>query len=252
MTQRLVVGVLTPHTAAGPEVELPAMTGGRLDTIVSRTQSLDEETPPREVPPAHAELRASTQTPAFDRAAVTFGDRTLAAVVHASTTTGYVVGARDEADLLERLNQHFEVPAVVSGAAVVAALRRHGVERVQLMHPPWFDGELDGLGAAYFGSQGLDAVVTRATSLPDDPGLVDPHRVAEWLLPHVEDRAEAVFLAGNGFRAAEAIEELELRSGRLVVAANQALLWGVLAATCASWDLTGYGRLLRSAAASEG
>ena len=132
------------------------------------------------------------------------------------------------------------------------ALDYDRIERVQLLHPPWFDEEFDGLGAAYFRSHGFEPIVTRATSLPDDPALVDPHRVAEWLLPHVEDRAEAVFLAGNGFRAAEAIEELELRSGRLVVAANQALLWGVLAATGASWDLTGYGRLLRSADASEG
>ena len=32
---RLTVGVVTPHAAAGPEVELPAMTRGRLATVVS-------------------------------------------------------------------------------------------------------------------------------------------------------------------------------------------------------------------------
>jgi maleate isomerase len=243
---RLVVGVLTPHMAAGPEVELPAMTRGLLETVVSRTQSLEGDAPPHQVPPDHADLRASTQASAIDRAAVTFGDRTLAAVAHASTTTGYVVGPRDEADLVERLTQRFEVPAVVSTTAAAAALRTHGVERVQLLHPPWFEEEFDGLGAAYFRSHGFEPIVTRATSLPDDPALVEPHRAAELLLAHVEDRAEAVFLAGNGFRAAGAVEELEQRSGRLVVAANQALLWGILAATGASWDLTGYGRLLRT------
>ena len=64
---------------------------------------------------------ASTQASALDRAEVTFGDRTLAAVAHASTTTGYVVGKRDEADLVERLAYRFQVPAVVSSAAAVAA-----------------------------------------------------------------------------------------------------------------------------------
>ncbi len=60
---------------------------------------------------------------------------------------------------------------------------------------------------------------------------MDPQRVIDWVEHHVEDRAEAVFLAGNGFRAAGAIDELELRTGRLVIEANQALLWGILAAT---------------------
>ena len=99
------------------------------------------------------------------------------------------------------------------------------------MHPPWYDDEFDELGAAYFRSQGFDTVVTKAASLPDGPARVDPQRVIDWAEHHVEDRAEAVFLAGNGFRAAAAVEELELRTGRLVLEANQALLWGILAAT---------------------
>jgi maleate isomerase len=87
-------------------------------------------------------------------------------------------------------------------------------------------------------------VVTKAVGLPDDPARVDPRRVVEWVEHHVEDRAEAVFLAGNGFRAASAVQELELRTGRLVLEANQALLWGILAATGTEWDVTGHGRLL--------
>ncbi len=195
---RLTVGVVTPHAAAGPEVELPAMTRGRVATVVSRTGPPPEAS--RTAPPAHAVLRASTGPAALDRAAVTFGGRTLAAVAHASTTSGYVIGHRAEAALVERLSQRF----------------------------------------------GVDAVVTKAVDLPDDPARVDPQRVIEWVEHHVDDRAEAVFLAGNGFRAAGAVEELELRTGRLVLEANQALLWGILAATGTGWDVTGHGRLLRA------
>jgi maleate isomerase len=241
---RLIVGVVTPHAAAGPEVELPAMTGGRVATVLSRTGAAPEVSQtPR---PAHAELRASTEAAALDRAAVTFKDRTLAAVVHASTTTGYLIGHREEADLVERLAQRFEVPAVASCAAAAAALEMHEVGQVQLVHPPWFDDEFDELGAAYFDSQGFDVVVTKAVGLPDDPARVNAQRVIDWIEQHVEDRAEAVFLAGNGFRAAGAVQELELRTGRLVLEANQALLWGILAATAAGWDIDGHGRLLRA------
>ena len=244
----LTVGVVTPHAAPGPEVELPAMTGGRVVTVLSRTASPSQpsQVPAQAAPPAHAELRASAEPAALDRAAVAFRGSTLDAVVHASTTSGYVIGRREEAALVERLAQRFDVPAVASCAAAAAALQKHEVGQVQLVHPPWFDDEFDELGAAYFRNQGFDAVVTKAIGLPDDPARVDRQHVVDWLEHHVDDRADAIFLAGNGFRAAGAVEELELRTGRLVVEANQALLWGLLAATGTRWEVRGYGQLLRT------
>lgn len=246
---RLTVGVVTPHAAAGPEVELPAMTRGRVTTVVSRTGSPLEASPApsRTAPLVHAELRASTEPAALDRAAVTFSGRTLAAVAHASTTSGHVIGHRREAALVERLSQRFDVPAIASCAAAAAALQTHGVGQVQLVHPPWFDDQFDELGVAYFRSHKVDAVVTKAVGLPDDPARVDKRSVIAWVEQHVADRAEAIFLAGNGFRSAGAVEELELRTGRLVLEANQTLLWGILAVTGTAGDVTGYGRLLRQA-----
>ena len=87
---RLTIGVVTPHVAPGPEIELPAMTRGRVAPVVSRTGSPAASA--QATPPAHAELRASTGSAAFDRAAVTFRGRTLDAIAHASTTSGYVIG----------------------------------------------------------------------------------------------------------------------------------------------------------------
>jgi maleate isomerase len=251
---RLSVGVVTPHAAAGPEVELPTMTRGRVTTVLSRTappsasQSPSQprwQPPSGTAPPGHAELRTSTEDAAIDRAAVTFAGTALDAVAHASTTTGYVIGARGEAALVARLSQRFEVPAVASCAAAAAALRAHRVGKVQLVHPPWFDDDFDQLGAAYFRSQGFDTVVTKADDLPGDPSRVEPQSVIDRLRHHLDDTSEAVFLAGNGLRAAAAVEELEERTGRLVLAANQALLWAILDVTHKSWDVTGYGRLLR-------
>jgi hypothetical protein len=48
-------------------------------------------------------------------------------------------------------------------------------------------------------------MVTKAVGLRNDPARVEPQRVIDWVEHHVEDRAEAVFLAGNGFRAAGAV-----------------------------------------------
>ena len=124
---RLTVGVVTPHAAAGPEIELPAMTSGRVAAVVSRTvpPPAASQAPSRGVPPAHAGLRASTELAAIERAAATFRGRTLDAVAHASTTSGYVIGHRDEAAAVERLSQRFGVPAVASCTAVVMPRARH-------------------------------------------------------------------------------------------------------------------------------
>ena len=248
----LTVGVITPHAAPGPEVELPAMSSGRLATVVSRTgsPSAPSHTSSRTAAPARSELRTSTEFAAIDRAAFTFGDQTLAAVAHASTTTGYLIGYQDEAATVERLSHRFGVPAVATCAATVAALRTHEVGRIQLVHPPWFDDQLDELGAVYFRGQAFDTVVTKAVDLSSDPARVEYQHVVEWVEHHLDDRAEAVVLAGTGFRAAGAIQEVELRTDRLVVEANQALLWRILAVTDTDWTITGYGRLLRTKAST--
>src|SRR4051794_36934385 len=180
------------------------MTSGRVATVLYRTELPPgaSQAPLPTGPPTYAELRASTEAAAIDRAALTLRGRTLAAVAHASMTSGYAIGHRDEAATVERLSQRFGVPAVASCAAAVAALRTHRIERVQLVHPPWFDDEFDELGDAYFRGQGFDVMVTKAAGLPRDPARLEPQDVVDWVEHHIQDRAEAIFLAGNGFRAA--------------------------------------------------
>jgi maleate isomerase len=247
--EQLTVGVVTPHAAPGPEDELPTLSHGRVDAIVARAETpSDAPGPPR---PGVSELHARARPEVLDTSTATFRYPSIGAVAHASTTTGYVLGRRAEAVLVDHLAQRCGVPAVASGTAAVAGLRACAVERLQIVHPPWFDDEFDALGAAYFRDHGFDAWVSKATRLPGDPTGMTSEHVVDWVVSHLADRAEAVFLAGNGFRTAGAIEELERRTGRIVVGANQALLWGILAATSIPWTFSGYGRLLRTSASAK-
>jgi maleate isomerase len=150
-------------------------------------------------------------------------------VAHASTTTGYLIGASKEASLVSELSRLCGVPAYASCAAAVAALRAGGAERIQLVHPPWFAHAFDDLGVAYFHNQGFHVVATRAEELPHDPALVEPGHVVDWLERHLQDGLEGIYLAGNGFRTAATVDELQRRTGKIVVSANQALLDAVLA-----------------------
>jgi maleate isomerase len=247
----LRVGVLTPHAAAGPEVELPDMAAGRVTTVVARVRPAGAAaswTPPATT----AGLRALAAPSSVDRAAAPFRGGSVEVVAFASTTSGYVLGHRAEAALVEGLRQSCGVPVVASSSSAVQALRACGSRRVHLVHPPWFDDEVDALGSRYFRDQGFEVSLSKVDGLPDDPGAVRPEQVVDSVLRHVGEDAGTVFLAGNGFRAAAAIEELERRTGQLVLAANQVLLWSILAATDTPWRLTGYGRLLRDVRSPSG
>jgi maleate isomerase len=238
----LRVGVLTPHAAAGPEVELADMAPGRVTAVVARVRPAGATA--SWTPPTSASgLRALAAPSTVDRAAAPFRTGSVEVVAFASTTSGYVLGHRAEAALVDSLQQSCGVPVVASSSSAVAALRACGSRRILLVHPPWFDDEVDGLGSAYFRDQGFEVSLAKATGLPADPGRVRPGHVVDWVLRQAGD--DTVFLAGNGFRAAAAIDELERRTGRLVLTANQVLLWSILAATGTPWELTGYGRLLR-------
>ena len=247
----ITIGVLTPHAAAGPEVELPAMAAGRVTAVVARIRPEDAEgdsTPPETA----AGLRALTRPVAVDRAAAGFRPGSVDAVAYASTTTGYALGHQAEATLVGRLRQLCAVPVVASASSAVGALRTCGARHITLVHPPWFHAEIDELGARYFRDLGFEATLSKATGLPDDPGLVSARHVVDWVSSHLGDEAEAVFIAGNGFRAARAIEELEQQTGRLVLEANQVMLWSILAATGTAGEVAGYGRLFRTVPAATG
>jgi len=135
------------------------------------------------------------------------------------------------------------VPVCASSLSAVLALRSRHVRRISLVHPPWFGRSLHELGAEYFRSQGFEVVEARLADLPDDPSQVEPAMVVEWVTRQLCDRAKAVFIGGNGFRAARAVHHLECRTGRLVLEANQVLLWSVLENTGAPVAVRGFGKL---------
>jgi Maleate cis-trans isomerase len=100
--------------------------------------------------------------------------------------------------------------------------------------------------AAYFREQEVEVVTLTTTTLPQDPDRVRSEQVIDWISNHADPSTEAVIIAGNGFRAADAIEELERRTGQLVLEANQVLLWSIFAATGVTLQVDGYGRLFRT------
>lgn len=223
------VGVLSPHTAPGAEAEFPLMAPDRVSTVVSR------------VPVAGTSADALRAAARDALSAPVPGP--VDVLTYASSSTAYALGPDAESRLVERLAERWAVPACSTSASAVEALRSLRVERVALVHPPWFGVALSELGVDYFRGQGFSVAGSSRAEVTDDPARVTPDEVVDWVSGHVGDDADAVYLGGNGFRAAGAIEALEARLGRPVLESNQVLLWAVLARTGIPADVRGFGTL---------
>jgi len=226
---------------------MPEMAPAGINVVVARTLRRPDTPgtvplPPSAAPHLHRLARPAALQPAVARLC----EASVDVIAYASTTSGYAIGRAAEVELVERLRQMSNVPVVTSGIAATQALRAFGAHRVAVVHPPWFDDDMGDLAAAYFRGQGFDVAISTATSLPKDPERVRPEHVIDWVSSNVDASTEAMFIAGNGFRAAQAIETLEHRTGQLVLEANQVLLYSILAATQTTLQVDGYGRLLRA------
>lgn len=240
----ITVGVLTPHATAGPESEFPLMAPAQVATTVVRLRPpVASGAAGGEPPTSPSGLRASATPAVLDEAASSLLPDSVDVLVLASTSTGYAMGHDAESALLAQLCDRWERPVYAPSQSAVAALQSRRIERVSLVHPPWLGPSLNRLGADYFRSQGFDVVDAHRADLPRDPDEIEPALVVEWVTQHTSDRAEAVVIGGNGFRAARAIHALEDRLGRLVLEANQVLLWSILEGTHASVEIHGFGGL---------
>jgi maleate isomerase len=215
-----------------------------LQVVVARIARRDDTIGTiRQPPSAAADLRTLATLSAMRPAVDSLLEASVDVIAYASTTSGYAIGHAAEVDLVGRLRQLAGVPVVTSGLAATQALKAFGVRRVALIHPPWFEEEMGDLGARYF--HDLDVDILTATPLPKQPNQVRPQQVIDYVTEQVDASTEAIFIAGNGFRAAGTIEELERRTGQLVLEANQVLLWSTLAATGSKLQIDGYGKLFR-------
>jgi maleate isomerase len=241
--EMLTVGVLTPHTAPGPDVEMPNMAPGRVRVEVSRIRNAASGTSGDAGSTSADGLRTQAGAAVLDEAASALLPPAVDVLAFASTSSGYALGHDEESALVKRLQERWEVPVCAASRSAVSALRSRHVKRISLVHPPWFGPLLNELGAEYFRGQGFEVVDARLADLPHDPGQIEPAMVVEWVAQHLRHRAEAIFIGGNGFQAARAILHLERRTGRLVLEANQVLLWSVLESVGAPMAVRGFGML---------
>jgi maleate isomerase len=240
------IGVLTPHADVGPESELRAMALPDVGIHAARVPfgamaaggAMDPTIP-------LAPVRAFAEPPGVDDAVALLAAAPVHAIGFGFTSSAYTLGAGAEERMTMRLRERAEgLPVVTPTAAAVTGLRTLGAERVALVHPPWFDAELNGLGRDYFRAAGFDVVFAEPAGLPSQQQMISPSDLFDWVRKNIPTTAGAVVIGGNGFRAVGVIEALEADLDRPVLTANQVLLWAALAAAGANpATVQGYGRI---------
>ena len=246
----LRIGVLVPAADLGPESELQAMAPPDVRIHATRVP-FGAMAPGGAMDPTIplAPVRAFAEPPHVDEAT----ERLAAAPIHAIgfgfTSSAYVIGPAGERDMIDRLMTRSRgIPVVAPCAAICEGLRALERERIALFDPPWFDTELDSLGADYYGAAGFQVVKASSCDLPSEQRAIEPQGVFDYVRRSTPDEADAVVFGGNGFRVVGVIDALERELGRPVLSPNQALLWGGLrAAGTAPKAVTGYGVLFGAA-----
>jgi maleate isomerase len=239
------IGVLVPHADVGPESEMQAMAprgvcihAARVPFGAIRRGGGMDPTIPLEP------VRRFAEPPELDDAAELLAAAPLDAIAYGFTSSAYVVGARGEADMVERLRRRTRgIPVVTPCAAAVEALHALDARRIAIFDPPWFDSRLVGLGREYYEAAGFEVRHATAGELPSDQTAITPDALHRWILEHAPVGIDAILIGGNGFRAVGTIAALEADLGRPVLTANQVLLWGALRAAGARLPVDHYGRI---------
>ena len=238
---RARIGLLTPNDDAVPESEFWTMAPEGVSVHVGRVLLVD--------------TRTFSDPPHPDNATALLAALPMQAIVFAFTTTSYVLGPDGEQALNARLEKRSNgIPVLLPCAGAVAAFRTLGVRRIALIHPPWFADDEQQLGVAYFQSQGFDVVYANQMRLrglevakPTDPlrkfTELYPAELYAFARSEVPAAAEAVFFAGNGFRAIGMIAALEEELGRPVLTGNQVAFWYALRQAGVRAPVNGYGRV---------
>ncbi len=240
------IGAVVPHADVGPESELQAMVtnevtihGSRLYFSAMRAGGeMDEKIP-------HDPVTMFTLPPYVDEAVESLAASPLDALCLAFTSSAYKHGPDGERALIERLRPRARnIPLVSTCLSAERALTQLNAKRLAIINPPWFDADLDELGANYFEQAGFRVVHHAPCGLQSGQKYITPQSLYDWIVKVVaESDADAVFVAGNGQRSVGIIDAVEKTLGISMITSNQVILWDALRSIDADVRIEGYGKL---------
>lgn len=235
------IGLLVPHTDVCEEAEIQAMAPEGVSVHATRVPQVEGIG----VGTAAANpMRAYLEPPLLDDAAELMACAPVHAIAMCFTNTSFVGTVDDDRALASRLQLRTgSIPVLVTCLSALVALMALEASRLAFINPPWVADEMTEAGARYFRGAGLQVVYAASASPATTQRDVPVAMYYDWIRAQVPKNADALFIGGNGFRAAGAIEALEEDLERPVLTANQVLLWHALRLIGETPRVSGCGRI---------
>ena len=190
---------------------------------------------------SEAELLAMAQN--VEEAARLLGHAGVALIAFNCTAVSTYSKAM-EADIRQRIASATGLPALMTSAAIVEALKAFRARKVVLLTP--YIPELNAREVAFLKGEGLEVLSETGLGLSTNTEMAKlaPEVWIDLARKHKDSRADAYLVSCTAVRSAEVIDELEVGLGRPVVTSNQAITWHCLRKGGIEDKVRGFGALL--------
>lgn len=144
----------------------------------------------------------------------------------------------------KELSDSVGVPVFNASTADHAALRAFGAARVAVVTP--FNAEVNEHVKANVEAAGFDVVAIKGTEAPSLPAICETSldEIRDVFRSVAEVDCDAILQVGTALPVVALIDELEVDTGKRIVACNAAVYWQTLRAVGISDPVSGYGQLL--------
>jgi maleate isomerase len=149
-----------------------------------------------------------------------------------------------EAEIQQRIASATGLPALMTSAAIVEALKAFRARKVVLLTP--YIREVNAREVAFLRGEGFEVLSETGLGLDTNTEMAKlaPEVWIDLARRNKDSRADAYLVSCTAVRSAEVIEELEGELGRPVVTSNQAIAWHCLRKAGIQDRVRGFGSLL--------
>ena len=147
------------------------------------------------------------------------------AILYGCTSATLAQGNAYDHDFRDRIEERTSIPAITAASGLMFALEQLNVGSFAFTSP--YVSSLNDLAIKFLEYGSRSCVNRRDAGRPwhnHDIATTTPDKIVEMGLDANTDDADAIIISCTDFRAAEAVPELEKKTGKPVITSNQAML----------------------------
>jgi maleate isomerase len=238
MSVRTRIGIMMPSTNTTCEADFQLAAPRDVTIHTHRLWMTNESSGPEAFDQMNEEIETASRYLATGKMDV---------VAYACTSGSMVKGPGHDEEMIQLIEGLAKAPAAATSSAVVEALRFYGARRVSIAtpYPKWQNDKikeyLEALGFEVLNIEGEPWASQQGHQGINDQ---DPEAIVEFAASVCKPEADVLYCSCTGWRAMEAVEELERRTGKPVVTSNQATIWSAFRKAGITEPIRGFGRLL--------